>query len=108
MSAVNVTQIAIRNNPAAFTDPLAFEIEYECLYELKEDLEWKMVYVGSAESERNDQVLDSVLVGPVYVGKYKFVFEGNAPDPSQIPSDDLVGVTAVLLTCSYKDKEFIR
>merc|ERR1712078_514698 len=38
--------------------------------------------MGSAESERYDQVLDSVLVGP--------------------------GVTAILLTCSYRGKEFIR
>lgn len=39
------------------------------------DLEWKVVYVGSAESERHDQVLDTVLVGPVPVGINKFVFQ---------------------------------
>lgn len=27
---------------------------------LKEDLEWRMIYVGSAESEEYDQVLDTV------------------------------------------------
>lgn len=30
------------------------------------------------------------------------------PDPSQIPDEDLVGVTVILLTCSYKDREFVR
>ncbi len=39
------------------------------------DLEWKLIYVGSAESEDFDQVLDSVLVGPVYPGQYRFVFQ---------------------------------
>ena len=39
------------------------------------DLEWKLIYVGSAESEKYDQVLDSVLVGPVYPGSYRFVFQ---------------------------------
>jgi hypothetical protein len=39
------------------------------------DLEWKLIYVGSAESEKYDQVLDSVLVGPVYPGQYRFVFQ---------------------------------
>ena len=39
------------------------------------DLEWKVVYVGSAESEKFDQTLDSVLVGPVPVGVNKFVFQ---------------------------------
>jgi len=42
---------------------------------LTPDLEWKLIYVGSAESEKYDQVLDSVLVGPVYPGQYRFVFQ---------------------------------
>lgn len=39
------------------------------------DLEWKLTYVGSAEDEKYDQVLESVLVGPVNVGNYRFVFQ---------------------------------
>lgn len=39
------------------------------------DLEWKIIYVGSAESDSHDQVLDSVLVGPVPVGRHTFVFK---------------------------------
>lgn len=39
------------------------------------DLEWKMIYVGSAESEEYDQVLDTIYVGPIPEGKHMFVFE---------------------------------
>ena len=39
------------------------------------DLEWKLTYVGSAESEKYDQVLDTVFVGPVAPGQYRFVFQ---------------------------------
>jgi hypothetical protein len=39
------------------------------------DLEWKLIYVGSAESSDYDQVLDSVLVGPVPGGRHMFVFQ---------------------------------
>ncbi len=39
------------------------------------DIEWKITYVGAAEDERYDQILDTVLVGPVPVGCNKFVFE---------------------------------
>ena len=42
------------------------------------DLEWKIVYIGSAESEDYDQVLDDILVGPVTVGTKKFVFQVSA------------------------------
>lgn len=50
--------------------------EYEIMFcFLILDLEWKIIYVGSAESEEYDQVLDSVLVGPVPAGRHMFVFQ---------------------------------
>jgi len=39
------------------------------------DLEWKMIYVGSAESEEHDQILDTICVGPIPEGKHMFVFQ---------------------------------
>ena len=72
------------------------------------DLEWKVIYVGSAEDMHADQVLDEILVGPVPVGVNKFVLQADAPDPASIPSADILGVTVVLVTCSYKAREFIR
>jgi histone chaperone ASF1 len=33
-----------------------------------------MIYVGAAESSEYDQVLDSIMVGPVPVGVNKFIF----------------------------------
>ncbi|KAK4048452.1 Histone chaperone asf1 [Microbotryomycetes sp. JL201] len=75
---------------------------------LEEDLEWKLTYVGSAESESYDQELDTCMVGPVPVGVNSFEFEASAPLPSRIPATELIGVTVILLTCSYNDQEFIR
>ena len=81
---------------------------FECLQELPDDLEWKVIYVGSAEDSNADQVLEEVMVGPVPVGINKFVLQAAAPDHSSIPQEDLVGVTVVLVTCSFMDQEFIR
>ena len=96
------------------------------------DLEWQIVYVGSASSEAHDQTLDSVLVGPVPAGRHRFVFQvrgslnvtcvwmyyvhthththtqANSPNPDKLPSEDVVGVTVVLLTCSFRSNEFVR
>ena len=102
MAAVNILQVSVLQNPASYADPLAFDIEYECYSALQDDLEWKMIYVGSAESEDYDQVLDSILVGPVFPGSYRFVFEANPPDLTKLRPEDVVGVTVILLTCSYK------
>lgn len=44
------------------------------------DLEWKLIYVGSAEDETYDQLLESVLVGPVNVGNYRFMLQAILTD----------------------------
>lgn len=72
------------------------------------DIEWKVIYVGSAEDENCDQELDAVLLPANNTGRFKFVLQVDAPKSSLIPPTDLVGVTIVLLTCSYNDAEFVR
>lgn len=67
-----------------------------------------MIYVGSAESESYDQVLDTIYVGPVPEGRHIFVFQADPPDVTRIPEHDAVGVTIILLTCSYRGQEFVR
>jgi histone chaperone ASF1 len=32
----------------------------------------------------------------------------DPPDPFEIPDEDIIGVTVLLLTCSYQGQEFIR
>jgi len=72
------------------------------------DLEWKVIYVSSAENATLDQTLDEILVGPVPVGVNKFIFEVEAPNIQIIPEKDILGVTVILVTVSYREKEFIR
>ena len=36
MSAVNITNVAVLDNPATFLNPFQFEISYECLTPLKD------------------------------------------------------------------------
>eukprot|EP00977_Amphora_coffeiformis_P028157 scaffold34710_cov208-Amphora_coffeaeformis.AAC.3 len=32
----------------------------------------------------------------------------DAPNPTALPPDDILGVTVVLVTCSYREREFVR
>mmetsp|Transcript_5239 Transcript_5239/g.12523 ORF Transcript_5239/g.12523 Transcript_5239/m.12523 type:complete len:239 (+) Transcript_5239:296-1012(+) len=108
MALVNVVNMVVLDNPTNFSNPFQFEITFECLQELDDDLEWKVLYVGSAQDASRDQVLDEILVGPIPVGVNKFVLQADAPDPSKLLPEDLLGVTVVLVTCSYKEREFVR
>lgn len=53
-------------------------------------------------------MLDEILVGPVPVGMNKFVLQADAPAVSRLPEQDVLGVTVILVTCSYKEREFVR
>jgi len=108
MSLVNIVNMAVLDNPSSFLNPLQFEITFDCMEALEEDIEWKVIYVGSAESSSHDQVLDELLVGPVPVGTNKFILQTDAPDPTLIPASDVLGITVILVTCSYKEQEFAR
>ena len=46
--------------------------------------------------------------GPIPVGTHEFLLEASGPNPALIPSQEVVGVTVVLITCSYREQEFVR
>ena len=75
-----------------------------------EDEEHQMKDISAPVIDRKKQKRseESVLVGPVNVGNYRFVFQADPPNPSKIPDEDIIGVTVLLLTCSYQGQEFIR
>ena len=108
MANIHLCSVVALNNPATFNSNLQFEITFECHQAMPEDLEWKLIYVGSAKSTEFDQILDTIYVGPVPEGRHKFVYTTDPPNPAKIPASEIVGVTVILLTCSYKAQEFIR
>ena len=62
--------------------------------------------MGSSESSDYDQTLEEVLVGPVTAGCHKFILQADAPNPTKLL--ELLGVTVVLIACSYQNHEFVR
>merc|ERR1712113_296203 len=108
MSLISVKKVTIKNNPATFLEPLTLEVEFECIYDISEDLEWKLIYVGSSNKQKYDQELERFYVGPLNKGIYRFDFVADPPQANLIPRDELVGASVILLTCSYKYQEFIK
>ena len=109
MASINILNIIPKNITAKFTDPFSFEVIFEILSELKKEMEWKMIYIGSAEDKKYDQILETIEIdGPFHLGSMKFEFTGEAPDINLIPESEVLGVTAVILCCSYNNQEFFR
>jgi len=109
MSIVNITNIEVLDNPTKFTNPFQFEITFTSYPPaIKKELEWKITYVGCPDDEKFDQDLDTVLVGPVKLGKNKFVFQSPAPNPALFPSKQLLDITVIMLSCAYSGQTFIQ
>ena len=109
MASINILNIIPNNTTSKFTDPFSFEIIFEVLSNLKKEIEWKMIYIGSAEDKKYDQILETIEIdGPFHLGSMKFEFTGEAPDISTIPESEVLGVTAIILCCSYNNQEFFR
>ena len=98
MASINILNIIPKNITCKFTEPFSFEVIFEVLSELKKEMEWKMIYIGSAEDKKYDQVLETIEIdGPFHLGSMKFEFIGEAPDINQIPETEVLGVTAIIL-----------
>ena len=108
MSAIHVLNIKVLNPNAKFKEDFQFEIVFECLSELKKEIEWKVVYIGNADDEKYDQELESIEIGPLKLGTMKFTLNAPCPDYMKIPDNDVLGVTAILLCCLYCGQEFFR
>ena len=108
MSQVNVINVIAHNAKAAFLTPLSFEIFFEALQPLRHSLTWRIVYIGQASDSTLDQILEEAEMESIQPGQMKFVFEGQPPDVSRIKESEIVGVTGILVTCSYAEQEFFR
>lgn len=89
MSIVYVTNVVVGRNPSGLFDPFELEISFECLEPLEQDLEWRLIYVGSAEDKTKDQELDSIALGPIQRGALRFSFTTDAPDYTKIDKEDI-------------------
>jgi histone chaperone ASF1 len=109
MAAVNVLNVRyLSPNPCNATSPVEFEITMECISALDaKEVEWTMTYIGSAQDNKHDQLLDSVEVETI-IATMKFVFEAPAPNLFLVPKEDQLDNSAVILSAKYRGREFCR
>ncbi|KII69693.1 Histone chaperone asf1b-B [Thelohanellus kitauei] len=108
MAKIRISKVTVLKNKCDLNEGFSFEIVFEAFDDIQEDIEWKVIYVGMAENEDCDQVLDDILVGPITRGVHKFLFETKGPRWDLIPKSEIVGLTVVLITAHYRNQEFVR
>jgi hypothetical protein len=54
MSAISVTSVNVLDNPSKVTNPLQFEIQYECMFDLADGEQWARLVAASQQAQRNN------------------------------------------------------
>ena len=108
MAFVNVRNVFVHGNSAPFNTEIRFEITFEVAADLGESIEWQATWVGSAASSADNQILDSVDIGPLRSGVFYIAFVVPAPDVQRIPTAQLLGMTIVRLQGRFRGQEFVR
>ncbi|XP_016115146.1 histone chaperone asf1b-B-like, partial [Sinocyclocheilus grahami] len=88
MAKVQVLNVSVLDNPSPFGNPFQFEITFECMEDLP-------------EGERCHTFTRFTRI-------LQLLCKADAPNTGLIPESDAVGVTVVLITCTYRGQEFIR
>lgn len=96
------------NNPGLYCDPLCWRVRVQASQALDEPLSVSCVWVGSSSSAEFDQVLDTFDVGPLSEGTTEFRLECDPPVPEQVPREELIGLTILIISFRFKQQEFLR
>lgn len=96
------------DNPGSYCAPLKWRVRVESSQALSEPLSISFVWVGSSTSSDYDQVLDNFSVGPLSEGITEFELECDAPNPEDVPRDELLGLTILIISFQFKSQEFLR
>ena len=80
MAYINITNVIVQNNPSPLNANLVFEVTFECLHEIPDTLDWKLMYIGAKKDQSGDQTLVNFEMGPINPGVMKFNIESNPPN----------------------------
>lgn len=87
-SRIMLDSICVENNPSLFTEPIHLKVTFSSLEPLTDELEWRIIYVGSAFNEDYDQTLEVFEVGPIaQPSTMQFMIECSPPNPYKVPKN---------------------
>ncbi|CAD8209874.1 unnamed protein product [Paramecium pentaurelia] len=109
MALINITNIVFDQSTALFNTPIQMQITFEVLRQLDQEIDWKLIYIGSPNNDKYDQVLEQFSMPPLQQGTMQFTLMTSSPKLELIPSkEDLFGATAIILSVRYRNHEFFR
>lgn len=93
-----------------------FNVTFECFKPLPGNLDWRVIYLSSADNGSSDQVIDKFTMNDLQPGCMQFSIESACPDFSKTKIEDVLGMgygyflgtAAVMISVAYEGQEFWR
>uniref|UniRef100_A0A0K0FI71 Histone chaperone asf1 (inferred by orthology to a D. melanogaster protein) n=1 Tax=Strongyloides venezuelensis TaxID=75913 RepID=A0A0K0FI71_STRVS len=101
-----IEDVTFHDNPSKFTDKIKLSIKFQTVENIESGTKFELVYVGEPSSRNYDQSLDTIEFEDIPIGIHTVTLEVDHPDVNKIPPKDLVGATAIILDCYYKNQLF--
>jgi len=105
---VNIINCKPTPNKLSAWDKWSVDVSIEVLDDAVKELTWSLIFVGSPKGKIYDQQLCKASIGPLSKDKFDFVIEGNPPNNSLVPPDEVLGMSILFLIGSFHGQEFIR
>ena len=87
-------------NPTNFNNAFTWKFRIESSLPEPVPLTLAFVWVGSAKSSEHDIILDEIDLEGIQPGLNEFTIDHQAPDVTQIPEDELFGMTVLTISFS--------
>lgn len=108
MTYLKLKKIEVDSAVKKLVEPLVFDVQLTCTNEIKEGVEFVVLYNVDVHSDNDDQVLSEIEIAPIPKGKVGFRIEADAPKIDLIPADQLFGLTSIIIVGKYMEQQFIR
>ncbi len=109
MTYLNVTNIKFSESTAKPNKPFSLEVKFDCLKDVKGNIEWKCIYIANSDDTEKDQILDSLHMEALEYGTMMFEWEIPAPNYKLLDSEfDIFDTSALMIIVSFDKKEFFR
>ncbi|CAD8087182.1 unnamed protein product [Paramecium sonneborni] len=109
MALINITNIVFDQGTALFNTPIQMQITFEVMRQLDQEIDWKLIYIGCPNDNKQDQVLEQFSMPPLQQGTMQFTLMSPGPKFELISSkENLFGATAIILSVKYRNQEFFR
>lgn len=86
MGYFNITNVLFTSSTQKIDENFVLKIQFECLREIKQEVEWKVVYVADSDNKSFDQELDNIYMGSLKYGSSEFDWNVPKPDYTKIPN----------------------